>query len=99
MAQATAPLFDSTTMDMFTDPALKDKVSPFLQLLWEKGSLNEKEVIGNLSMPVCDLSHYAGDEKARQTIAAMDRGEPLIYGARIQAGDLVAPEILEPRWR
>ena len=83
------------TMDMFTDPALKDKVSPFVQLLWEKGSLFEKEVIGNLSLPFCDLLHYAGDEKARQTIAAMDRGEPLIYGVRIQAGDLLGdPDLL-----
>jgi hypothetical protein len=83
------------TMDMFTDPALKDKVSPFVQLLWEKGALFEKEVIGNLSLPFCDLSHYAGDEKARQTIAAMDRGEPVIYGARIQAGDLLGdPDLL-----
>jgi len=32
-------------MDLFADQALKDKVSPFVQLLWERGSLYEKEVI------------------------------------------------------
>ena len=33
------------TMDLFADPALKDKISPFVQLLWERGSLYEEEVI------------------------------------------------------
>jgi uncharacterized protein len=43
-------------MDLFADPALKDKVSPFVQLLWERGSTYEKEVIRNLSLPFVDLS-------------------------------------------
>jgi hypothetical protein len=25
------------TMDLFADPAFRDKVSPFVQLLWDKG--------------------------------------------------------------
>ena len=33
------------TMDLFTDPALRDELNPFVQLLWEKGSLYEREVI------------------------------------------------------
>ena len=44
------------TMDLFADPALKDKVSPFVQLLWERGSTYENEVIRNLSLPFVDLS-------------------------------------------
>ena len=83
------------TMDLFTDPALRDKVSPFVQLLWEKGSLFEKEVIGDLSLPFLDLSRYAGEEKEQQTLAAMDHGEPLIYSARIRASDLLGdPDLL-----
>lgn len=83
------------SMDTFGDPALRDKISPFVQLLWDKGSLFEKEVIGNLSLPFCDLSHYASDEKAAQTLAAMDRGEPLIYGGRLQSDDLLGdPDLL-----
>ena len=38
---------------------------------------------------------YAGDEKEQQTLAAMDRREPLIYSARIKAGDLLGdPDLL-----
>jgi len=83
------------TMDLFADPALKDKVSPFVQLLWERGSLYEEEVIGDLSLPFVDLSRYAGDEKEQQTLDAMNRREPLIYSARIKAGDLLGdPDLL-----
>ena len=83
------------TMDMFADPALKDRVSPFVQLLWERGSLYEDEVIKGLSLPFVDLSHYAGDEKEQQTLDAMNRKEPLIYRARIKTGDLLGdPDLL-----
>jgi predicted RecB family nuclease len=82
-------------MDLFADPALKDKVSPFVQLLWERGSLYEEKVIDDLSLPFVDLSHYAGDEKEQQTLEAMNRKEPLIYSARIKAGDLLGdPDLL-----
>ena len=33
------------TMDLFTDPALKDKVSPFVQLLWEKGRFLKRKLL------------------------------------------------------
>src|SRR5665811_499604 len=67
------------TMDLYADPALKDKVSPFVQLLWERGSLYEEEVIEGLSLPFVDLSHYAGDEKEQQTLDAMNRRDCLLY--------------------
>lgn len=51
------------TMDLFGDPARRDEVSPFVQLLWEKGTAYEKEVISNLDVPFVDLSIYADDEK------------------------------------
>lgn len=83
------------TMDAFGDPAERDDVSPFVQLLWERGQLFEKEVIGHLDQPFLDLSRYAGDEKERRTLEAMERGEPLIYGGRIQAGNLLGdPDLL-----
>ena len=82
-------------MDLFADPALKDQVSPFVQLLWERGSLYEEEVIEGLLLPFVDLSHYAGDEKEQQTLEAMNRKEPLIYSARIKADDLLGdPDLL-----
>lgn len=83
------------TMDLFGDPAERDEVSPFVQLLWERGSLFEKEVIEGIEVPYVDLSQYAGEEKERLTLAAMERGEPLIYGGRISAGDLLGdPDLL-----
>ena len=61
------------TMDLFGDPAGRDEPNPFIQLLWEKGSLFENEVIGALEIPFLDLSHYAGDEKERLTLEAIEQ--------------------------
>lgn len=83
------------TMDLFGDPADRDEISPFVRLLWERGAAHEEQVIDGLELPFLDLSIYAGDEKERRTTEAMARGEPLIYGGRIQAGDLLGdPDLL-----
>jgi predicted RecB family nuclease len=83
------------TMDLNGDPAKQDAVNPFVKLLWEKGSLFEREVIAGLAVPFLDLSLYAGDEKERLTLEAMQRGEPLIYGGRIQEPGLLGdPDLL-----
>ncbi len=77
-------------MDLFADPAERDPVSPFLQLLWDRGATHEQQVvIAGLGEPFLDLSMHAGSEKERRTLEAMDRGEPLIYGGRISADDLL----------
>ena len=83
------------TMDLFADPAQRDEPNPFVQLLWEKGSAYEREVIEGLAIPFTDLSMYAGDEKERLTLEAMQRGEPLIYSGRMQAEGLLGdPDLL-----
>lgn len=83
------------TMDLFADPSERDKVSPFVQLLWDRGAAHEKEVIAAVGAPFVDLSKYAGDEKEQLTLQAMDRGESLIYGGRISAGELLGdPDLL-----
>jgi len=83
------------TMDLFGDPAERDAPNPFVQMLWEKGTLFEKETIAGLDLPFLDLSTHAGDEKERLTTEAMRRGEPLIYGGRICEGDLLGdPDLL-----
>jgi len=83
------------TMDLFADPAQRDDPNPFVELLWERGSLYEREVIAGLKVPFLDLSQYAGDEKERLTLEAMQRGESLIYSGRIQvAGLLGDPDLL-----
>jgi predicted RecB family nuclease len=83
------------TMDLFGDPSKRDEPNPFVQLLWEKGSIFENEVISRLEIPFLDLSNYADEERERLTLEAIDRGEPLIYGARIRADGLLGvPDLL-----
>ncbi len=82
-------------MDLFADPAERDDVSPFVQLLWDRGAAYEREVVAGLNEPFLDLSTLEGDEKERETLAAMARGEPLIYSGRISADGLLGiPDIL-----
>ena len=83
------------TMDLFADPNQRDRVSPFVQLLWELGSTHEHEVIAKTEEQFIDLSRYHDLEKERLTLEAMERGEPLIYGGRITSGDLLGePDLL-----
>jgi predicted RecB family nuclease len=83
------------TMDLFANPEDRDKVSPFVQLLWERGTVHEKQVVANIGEQFVDLSMYCGVEKEQRTLEAMDRGEPLIYGGRITVDDLLGdPDLL-----
>jgi len=83
------------TMDLYGDYSKRAEVSPFVQLLWEKGSLYEKKVIAALSLPFLDLSPYKEQDKERRTIEAMNSGVPLIYNGRISHGDLLGePDLL-----
>jgi predicted RecB family nuclease len=82
-------------LDAFGDPALRDEDNPFLRLLWERGTLYEREVIARLKQPFLDLSSLGAREKEQQTLEAIGRGEPLIYGARLSADDLLGmPDLL-----
>lgn len=102
MAQITASiLYDlvqcphRVTMDLYGDAAERDEINTFVELLWKRGQLYEREVIAGLKEPFLDLSTYAGAEKERLTREAMERGEPLIYGGRISADDLLGdPDFL-----
>jgi uncharacterized protein len=83
------------TMDLFANPSERDAVSPFVQLLWERGSAHEREVIAGIGDPFLDLSKYHGLEKEQLTLAAMDRGESIIYSGRISSDDLLGePDLL-----
>ena len=82
-------------MDLFGKPAKRDEISPFVRLLWKKCTAYEQDVMGDLRFLFLDLSRYAGDEKERMTLEAMQRGQPLIYSARINANDLLGdPDLL-----
>jgi predicted RecB family nuclease len=82
-------------LDLFGDPADRDEASPFVQMLWRRGALHERELVAGGKMAALDLSTVLGDEKERQTLQAMLHREPLIYGGRISADDLVGvPDLL-----
>lgn len=82
-------------LDLFGDPSIRDEVSPFVQLLWEQGAAHEQKVMASGAQVALDLSGFEGEEKERLTLEAMERGEPLIYGGRVSAGDLVGiPDLL-----
>ena len=83
------------TMDLHANAAERDKPNPFVELLWERGSLYEREVIAGLTESFLDLSGFSGDEKEQCTLDAMRRGDPLIYGGRIQIDGLLGdPDLL-----
>ena len=82
-------------LDAFGNPADRDPVNAFVELLWRRGTLFERETIAKLEQPFLDLSAAEGDEKQRLTLEAMKRGEPLIYGGRISIDDLLGePDLL-----
>lgn len=81
--------------DLFSDPALRDAVSPFVEMLWRRGTIFETEVMQGGGLAALDLSGIEADEKERLTLEAMQRGEPLIYSGRIRVGDLLGvPDLL-----
>jgi predicted RecB family nuclease len=83
------------TMDLFGDSRKRDKVNPFVELLWQKGTAHEKDVISDCGTPFLDLSIYAGDEKERLTTEAINDSVELIYGGRIQSENLLGdPDLL-----
>jgi len=82
-------------LDLFGDPARRDPVSAFVQLLWERGSAFERETIEKLQIPFENLRLYSSEEKERFTAEAMKSGAPLIYGGRIRIGNLLGePDLL-----
>ena len=82
-------------MDAFADWNRRDKVSPFVEMLWARGNKYEAQVIAGLGLEFEDLSTLAGDEKEAATRAAIARGEALIYNGRLsEDGILGEPDLL-----
>lgn len=83
-------------VDLFTNRAKRDETSPFVKLLWERGTAYELEVMAGVQQPVRDLSSYTGDEKERKTIEAIQNEVPLIYSGRVTVDDLLGePDLLQ----
>jgi uncharacterized protein len=71
-----------------TDP------NPFVEMLWEKGVQHEREVVAGIGS-YTDVSQGDLVSRARDTIAAMKRGDGLIYQGVLMSGDLVGiPDLL-----
>jgi predicted RecB family nuclease len=82
-------------MDAFGDWNRRDKVSPFVEMLWARGNKYESAVVGGLGEPFVDLSTFTGDAKEAATRAAIARGEALIYNGRLSADGLLGePDLL-----
>ena len=83
--------------DAVCDPADRDAVSPFLQLLWERGMAHERELVASLGTAFVDLSALQGEAKEAATREAIARHEPLIYSGRLSVHELLGePDLL--RW-
>jgi predicted RecB family nuclease len=82
-------------LDAFGNRANRDEINPFVRLLWERGTLFERETIAKLQLPFVDLSKADDADRERLTLEAMARGDPLIYGGRIGTDDLLGmPDLL-----
>jgi predicted RecB family nuclease len=86
------------TLDLFGDPADRDEVSPFVELLWERGHAFEEETIAGLDVPFLNLRGVPREQREGLTLRAMGEGEDLIYGGRISHGRLLGePDLLRRR--
>ncbi|THD34478.1 MAG: TM0106 family RecB-like putative nuclease [Sphingomonas sp.] len=82
------------TLDAFGDQGERDAVSPFVRMLWERGSAFEGDVFSRLPGGTALLGDREGDRQAA-TLAAMDAGVPMIQGGRIAVDDLLGdPDLL-----
>jgi predicted RecB family nuclease len=82
-------------MDAIGDPAERDVTSPFVQLLWERGTAHERDTMAGLGLPFLDLSALKGEEKEAATREAIANGESLIYSGRLSVHELLGePDLL-----
>lgn len=81
-------------LDAFGSSAGRDPVSPFVRMLWERGSAFETKTLKQLKCDAIQISADAPDRGAA-TLQAMDSGAEIILGGRIAAGDLLGePDLL-----
>jgi predicted RecB family nuclease len=89
---------ERVALDTFGDVTKRDPTSPFVRLLWERGTLFERETISELNEAFTDLSTANDADRERLTLEAMARGDLLIYGGRISNEDLMGvPDLLRKR--
>lgn len=84
--------------DQHDDSAERDEVNEFVQMLWEKGTQHERQVIDahRHTLNVMDLSGVPRPERFAPTFEALNRGAPYIYQGRLEVDDLIGePDLLE----
>ena len=71
------------------------KPRPSSSLLWEQGIAHENAIAEGLAI-TANMKLIGLADRERETLRAMARREPLIYGGRLTAGDFVGePDLLE----
>jgi predicted RecB family nuclease len=75
--------------DMHADPAGRDQVNGFVELLWRNGSRHEGRIIAGLGDGIVDLREVPLDGRMAATLHAMSSGAHVIVGARFELGDRV----------
>lgn len=82
-------------LDYCGDPDEQDAPNAFVEMLWERGTLYEQEIISRGELEFLNLSHVGGAEKEELTLQAMRDSEKLIYNGRITHDDLLGiPDLL-----
>ena len=102
MAEVTATqLYDyiacphRVALDALGDVTKREEISPFVRLLWERGSAFESQVAETLPEEANILVALAGDEKLTRTLEAIESHCPIIHGGRIAADELLGePDLL-----
>lgn len=83
------------SLDVFGDPALREEPNAFVELLWDHGLQHEERMVDALGIAT-NLRGLPIDEREQATLAAMSRGEPLIFGGRLTTDDKVGePDLLQ----
>jgi predicted RecB family nuclease len=66
-----------------------------VELLWEQGLVHEATIAAGLKI-TANLKLIGAADREKETLSAIARREPLIYGGRLTVGDLVGePDLLE----
>lgn len=72
-----------------------EEINPFVQLLWDRGVLYEKQIIANISQYI-DLSSGSFADRFAKTIEAMQNKTPMIYQGVLLKNNLMGiPDLLK----
>lgn len=102
MPVTASQLYDHVTcphrvhLDQFGEPDQRDEISPFIRLLWERGTKYETQVVSKLAFgSYLSIRDFTDDAREDLTRRAMEDRAPLIYGGRLSVEGLIGePDLL-----